>query len=101
MTDYEALSDRELIDAWENIHGILSLGSGPIEDLDDNAARLVLDKIAELGLQSEFISELKKLVICIFSNPRVCEFLDIQASARQKVIAALRAHDQLRAKESK
>lgn len=116
--DYSKLSDREL-DALvaEKVMGrsVLHAGSqshgGPPEHLylplpgniverystDDNAARLMRDRIAELVLQHKFcnlIWEIQTAEEPNFEADNIpYEWFLIHASPRQQAIAALQAHD--------
>lgn len=57
---------------------------------DDNAARLVRDRIAELGLRSSFTNWLVDVTGDDF-DPAVMDFRLLQATPRQQCVAALRA----------
>lgn len=108
--NYDALSDRDLdalvaerVMGW--IHGEAYNGEGlwkaPDDTLtpddcfwpstDDNAARLVRNRIAELGLQSEFRTALLDLLSWNVDHDTVVVFDAMQSTPRQQAIAALRA----------
>jgi hypothetical protein len=89
--DYDALSNFDLLDlAWDRF----KIPWSKPDNLDDNAARLVRDKIAEKGLKNEFQQALAYVVGAMhLSNHRKAEWLMINATARQQMIAALRAYE--------
>ena len=91
MTDYENLSDRQLVTKSEVELQIMI----PCARLDDNAARLIRNRIAELGLQKAFWNALKSQLDALGDH---WIFDVLQATARQQAIAALIAMEETNAK---
>lgn len=82
--NYDTLSDRELI-VLANCDLGLNL---PVTVLDDNAARLVRNRIAELDLKQQYWSALQQGTLQF--GP-LWIFDVMQATPRQQYIAALNA----------
>lgn len=101
LSDYEKLTDRE-IDAlvalrfmrWGTAQTLPENPNLPHYSTDDNAARLVRDRIAELGLDEQFE---RALIILLghlqYSTTRHPAFPLMQAPARIQMIAALQSLD--------
>lgn len=106
MTPYDKLSEREIdvligkrlflwncyqndhFSYWEDVDR--NLTCLPYYSVNDNAARLVRDRIAELGLQGEFSKLLRKsMKLGVGVHP----FFVMQATPKQQAIAALMALD--------
>lgn len=87
MTDYEALSDLELLDL-----GLTDLGIPVLPNyFDDTHARRIRDRIAELGLIEAFMQELSRMVYP--KTLRHMCFSMMQSTPRQQMIAALKAKE--------
>lgn len=110
-SDYEKLTDRhrdalvaERIMGWRNVMyypqsdqcsgepaGVVGQIEIPFYSTDDNAARLVRDRIAELGLELKFALFLESSIE--LNNIHRLVFNYMQTTPRQQGIAALQSLD--------
>ncbi len=88
MSDYEKLTDFEVLDlAWEQFK--LPMHKKP-NFLDDNAVRLVRDRITKLGLLVKFMDMLVSM--CPHTSGYSHQIFEaMQATPRQQCIAALKS----------